>query len=276
MCQDAGEKKKNNNYPEIPFSFDSPKTCFWETQEKSFDLLIPPPEITLVQDSQFGCWMDTAGLSLCWDEGSSCRTGDRDRFGYPQVKQEISGVVKWWRLPAGPGRFPEIRKWSSQKKKIKKIKPTKQREPLRDGGRRLTLCLVSVIWSLASEDSQVVFFFAFTWLKANRLCLQHSTWAQERHPMKEKKNKNKTNREYRFIYLSVSSVYFLFIFSPGQSLQHQHCNTSDPNNWHRPSWLHHSALSEKANIGGQTVTNGELISMQVAAFLPPLQLFFFS
>lgn len=117
MCQDSGEKK-TTTLKSLFLSF-SKNLFLRDTEEKLW-----PPHSTswnhfgLKQSVQMS-GMDSVGLSVCRDEGSSHRTGDRDRFGCPQVKQEISGGVMQWRLPAGPGRIQAIRKWSSQSKKNK-------------------------------------------------------------------------------------------------------------------------------------------------------------
>lgn len=97
--------EKNNN-PEIPFSFILQKPVSERHRRKaltpSFHLL---KSLWLKQSVQMS-GMDSVGLSVCRDEGSSHRTGDRDRFGCPQVKQEISGGGDAVALASRPWKDP--------------------------------------------------------------------------------------------------------------------------------------------------------------------------
>lgn len=144
MCQDPGKRNLQS-----PFSFFLQKPVSGRHRH-SFDPFIPPPEIAWFKT----VWLDVGNgqrgpISLWVGWGDQVWDGRRGSIWLSANKirnRWRRGGALWQCSLASPGRFQEIRKWSSQK--------NKQRASLKEGSRPLTLCLLSAIWSLASEDGQ--------------------------------------------------------------------------------------------------------------------------
>lgn len=273
MCQDAGEKKNNN--PEIPFSFILQKPVSERHRRKALT-----PSFHLLKSLWF-----KAVCSDVWD--GQCGSLSLPGWGeQPQDRRQGSiwlstGKTRnqWWGWCGGACQqaLEESKRLESE---VPRIKKTKLRVSIRDGWRRLTLCLVSAIWSLASEDSQQVSLLSPDWkliVSAFSLQPEHKTHTHWRR--KKTKQKEHHFNERRFICLS--PVFISFWFSPLAT--HYNANTAANliliiSTVLRVFIAVHSAV--KARRRGSNCDKWrvgcEQISVQVAAFLQPLQLFFFN